>query len=107
MNNNLLSKVNMLRQQIQTFESLDDWWKQCIFTPVMRVFWPQLVALVLVEIVICHTGNWLAALLCLAIIVSKIYSTVSLLGNNLMHGYLVQRLGSNITIPNIEKIQEP
>jgi hypothetical protein len=107
MNDNLLSKINLLRQQIQKYNSLDDWWEKCIFTPVMRVFWPQIIVLALIEVVICHTGNWLAALLCLAIIVSKIYSTISLLGNNLMHGYLVQRLGNDITIPTIEKIQEP
>ena len=95
----MAEKIAKLAQDIQQFKSLDEWWTKCVYTPIMKSFWPEMIALLVIECVIIHTHNWVAALLCFGLMVSKIYNTVSSLTHNLLHGFLVLQNQKSINEP--------
>jgi hypothetical protein len=75
--------------QIEKYPSLEDWWRVCVLTPFMKTFVPEILALILIEGGILYTRNWLAALLCFFIIISKVYRIFIALSTTLMHGFLI------------------
>lgn len=89
---NITATTKAIIDQIDKFPTLDDWWTACILTPEIKVFLPQLFALLLLESAIFYIHDWLAAILCFMIIISKIYNFIASLAIKLTQGYLLLQI---------------
>jgi len=86
------ANANILLQQIDQYPSLNEWWHNHVVSPVIKSFIPQCIALCIVLFCILYVHNWIAAMLCFVILVSKIYRMFISLSINLMHGYLTVQI---------------
>jgi hypothetical protein len=86
------STYDLLLQQIDQFPSLDDWWHKHVFMPAMKQFFPQFIALLVLEGGIIYVHNWIAAFLGFVIIATKIYRTLTLMSVNMMTAYLITQI---------------
>jgi hypothetical protein len=81
-----------LLKQIDAFPSLDVWWNEKVLIPTLHQFMPQFLALLIVEIMILYTRNWIAALLGAVVIVTKTYQTTIMLSVNKLNAVLVLKI---------------
>jgi hypothetical protein len=82
-------KYNDLLQQIDQFPNLEAWWHDMVFTPTIRQFVPQFLALAFLEGCIIYTHNWLAAFLCAVIVLTTAYRTLTMMSVKMVHAFLI------------------
>ena len=80
---------NELLRQIDEFPSIEMWWRDKIFLPAFKNFVPQFLALLLLNIAIIYTHNWLAAFLCFVLNITRMYRMIVMLSMNMVHAQLI------------------
>lgn len=87
-----------LLAQIDKFPTLEDWWREKVFSPTMKKFFPQLIVLIALNCLILFTRDFLAAFLCFAIIVGLSYNTLTMLSVNMMSAQIITQIRTSFQL---------